>query len=98
MRTPLVVLPPIGLEDDASLDHVAEELPVEQFIAEACVEGFGVAVLPSPSEELAPRNDHEMDALIGILAAARFLAVDSPAPSSPEQPARYRGGVDLAVR
>ena len=36
-------------------------------------------------EGLAPRNDHEMDALIGILAAARFLAGDSPAPSTDEQ-------------
>ncbi len=41
-----VVVPPPLLDDDLRLLQAVEDLPVEQFIPEAGIEGLAVAVLP----------------------------------------------------
>lgn len=64
----IVPMPPI-LTDDSGFEHGCEDLALEEFIGEFCVEGFAVAILPGSSgrdeERLHPQLLKEVTDLLG---------------------------------
>ena len=45
MRTDRVVVPPPAFDDDLCLLQRVENFAIEQFVAQACIEAFDIAVL-----------------------------------------------------
>lgn len=81
MRPHCVEVPTPGLDDHASLCEGIEDLAVEKFIAQSCIEGLDEAILP----RTARRDVGGLGALWlrrGAKSRRKFTAWRSPVPVS----------------